>query len=68
MKVIINADDPQSRRRALDCAEAFAADYPDRVGRRQCCVYTYNYKAPARAFVAYRTEAGAIVVRQDGAS
>lgn len=66
MKVIIDADDPQSRRRALDCAEAFAADYPDRVGRRQCCVYTY--KSPTRAFVAYRTESGAVVVRQDGAS
>ena len=46
----------KDRYRAIDCAEHFAKQYPDRVGVRNLCVYD-------QGLAVYRTKSGRIVVR-----
>ena len=46
--------------RAVDIGAHFAAQYPDRVGIRDCVIYG---RKDEPAFIAYRTRAGTIVVR-----
>ncbi|RTL19484.1 MAG: hypothetical protein EKK55_19255 [Rhodocyclaceae bacterium] len=59
----VTAHTAEARERALRCAETFAADYPERMGIRQCVVY--SYRALGESFVCYRTRGGEVVSRQD---
>jgi len=46
----------KDRYHAMDCAEHFAKQYPDRVGVRNLCVYE-------QTIAVYRTKTGRIVAR-----
>ena len=65
MKLKIDVDDKQIRY-ALQVAEAFHKEFPDRVGVRNCAVYSVSldYGTALWTLAVYRTKTGTIVVRK----
>lgn len=50
---------------ALDAARQFTREWPDRIGMRECCVYTFEVHGGDVVFVCYRTPARVVVARQE---